>query len=70
MPTLEGLARSLGVSLAELFETTESSRNRRRLDLEAKARAILVSLSDRDLDIAVKQLEALASGKRSPDKIG
>lgn len=70
LPTLEGLARSLGISLAELFETTEGSRNRQRLDLEAEARAILVSLSDRDLEIAVKQLEALASGKGSPDKIG
>ncbi len=65
VPTLEGLAQSLDVSLAELFDQAEGSRSRQRLDLEAKAQAVLTTLSDRDIEIAVKQLEALASHKGS-----
>ena len=65
LPTLERLAQSLDVSLAELFDQAEGSRSRQRLDLEAKAQAFLTTLSDRDIEIAVKQLEALAEHKGS-----
>lgn len=65
LPTLERLARSLDVSLSSLFDQAAEPRSRQRADLEARAQAVLASLSDINLEIAVRQLEVLASHDKS-----
>jgi len=62
LDTLVELGRILGVPVAEFFdEDSGSSRSAERVSQEARLREVARSLTDRDLDIAIKQLSAFLS---------
>lgn len=65
LETLSELARVLGVPLAEFFEGIGEERAipRERAELEMKLREIARSLDDRDLRIAVAQVQAFSKAR-------
>ena len=66
MKTLDRLSRSLEIPLLDFFgdETEFSGASLNRVKMEMKIREIARHLSDSDLEVAVKQIEALSN--RSP----
>lgn len=53
------------ISIAQLFEDEGVSHpSRRRVELQARLKNLTNSLMDDDLEIAVRQVEVLANGKR------
>ncbi|MGR0188011.1 helix-turn-helix domain-containing protein [Azospirillum aestuarii] len=63
LDTLEQIGRVLNVSLGVLFENTENSVSPRRAELRARMLAIADTLTDTDLEIALRQIEVLARGR-------
>lgn len=61
LDTLESLARHLGVPLSDFFDEGRSAKNRKRIEIEARVIHLLRSLPDIDAEIALGQIEALAS---------
>lgn len=66
LQTLEKIGRRLDAPLADFFDrdTAGAPDKQRRAELQAIVTARLQALSDADLEIAAKQIEALAEGKR------
>lgn len=62
--TVYAICKVLGLAFADLLEVFEQRSTGRRAELEAAGIHFLRSLDDGDLDVAVKQLEALAKRKR------
>lgn len=59
--TLERLSRHLDVPLKDFFDDAKSSReSARKTELKSQMRDLMDSLNDRDLEVAVRQLSALA----------
>ena len=64
LETLEQMCAILDVPPARLFEAVAGQApSRRRSELEARLRVLAGSLTDGDLEIAVEQMQALASGR-------
>jgi transcriptional regulator with XRE-family HTH domain len=63
--TIQSLARELGVPVSEFFEDDESSSatSGQRLELEFRLRDLARGLTDRDLAIAVAQVNVLLTTK-------
>jgi len=67
LDTLEQICRLLGIPLASLFDVeTGAPLSSRRVELLARLRTLAGTLSDTDLEIAVRQVEALATGRSRP----
>ena len=65
LETLLQICDVLRVSLAELFENEGNALpSRRRVELLARMKFLLNNLTDNDLEIAVRQVEALANGRQ------
>ena len=60
IPTVERLAEALGVSTTELFDDLNAGDAKGSTDLFAVAKDLMKKLSQRDLEVAVAMLEALA----------
>lgn len=58
LDTLERLALSLEVPLAEFFEKDRGA-SRQRIELEARLRVLARTMSDEDLEVSVGQAEVL-----------
>ena len=63
--TIQSLARELGVPAAEFFEDDEggSARSGQRIELEFRLRDLARGLTDRDLAVAVAQVNVLLTTK-------
>ena len=63
LTTLELIGRCLDTPLRDFLDDDPGARElgRKRLELEIRAKALIRSLADEDLEIAVKQIEALAN---------
>ena len=60
-PTLENIARALNVPLRDFFEVVGTDDSAERITKLSIVMDIARSLSDRDLDVAIRQMEALGS---------
>ncbi len=67
LETLERLARSMNIPLAEFFEEERTGLTRQRIEQEAKLRLLSQSLEDEDLEIAVGQAEVLHKVRSGSD---
>tara|TARA_R110002110_G_scaffold387396_1_gene599247 strand:+ start:6903 stop:7250 length:348 start_codon:yes stop_codon:yes gene_type:complete len=65
LDTLEKLSIHLDVPIAEFFEQAKEMRGKlpRRVGLETDARQVIKRLSDTNLEVALKQLKALADSQ-------
>jgi transcriptional regulator with XRE-family HTH domain len=64
LDTLEQMCEAVQIPFERLFEDAAAApASSRRLELEARLRAVLLTLSDADLQIAVEQVEVLARGR-------
>lgn len=62
--TVQSLAKALGLPVAELVETSEElASSAERLQMEFQLRDLARGLSDRDLAVAVAQIQALLTIK-------
>ncbi len=63
--TIQSLARELGVPVPEFFEDDEggSAANGQRIELEFRLRDLARGLTDRDLPVAVAQVNVLLTTK-------
>jgi transcriptional regulator with XRE-family HTH domain len=63
--TVQSLARELGVPVAEFFEDDErgSGTNEQRIEMEFRLRDLARELTDRDLAVAVAQVNVLLTTK-------
>lgn len=59
LDTLERLAFSLEVPLAEFFDNDGVHGSRQRIELEARLRVLARAMSDEDLEVSVGQAEVL-----------
>ncbi|MCP1612145.1 transcriptional regulator with XRE-family HTH domain [Azospirillum lipoferum] len=65
LETLLQICSVLHVSFAQLFDEEGAVLpSRRRVELIARMKVLLNKLTDNDLEIAVRQVEALASGRQ------
>lgn len=66
LDTLEKLSIHLDVPIAEFFEAAKAmvGKSPRRVGLETDARQVIKRLSDMNLEIALKQLKALADSQK------
>lgn len=63
--TLLQICSVFQITIAELFENEDVSHpSRRRMDLQARMRVLMDSLTDSDLEIAVRQVEVLVNGRQ------
>lgn len=63
--TLLQICNVFHISIAQLFEDEDVSHpSRRRVELQARMKNLMSILADDDLAIAVRQVEALADGRR------
>ncbi|MCF3627691.1 helix-turn-helix transcriptional regulator [Thalassospiraceae bacterium LMO-SO8] len=66
LDTLEKLSIHLDVPIAEFFEQAKAMEGQspRRVGLETDARQVIKRLSDMNLEVALKQLKALADSQK------
>jgi transcriptional regulator with XRE-family HTH domain len=69
LATLESLSRQLGVPLRDFFDQEAESRtvDPRRLEMEIRLQDVIRSLPDKDVELALAQIEVLATvrGRKS-----
>ena len=65
LDTLEKLSTHLGVPIGEFFEAAKemAGKSPRRIGLETDARQVIKRLTDTNLEVALKQLQALADSQ-------
>ena len=65
LETLELLSKHLGIPIADFFEyaTDTDRQDIQRLDKETSARQVIKRLTNANLDVALKQLQALADSQ-------